>query len=197
MTQWERRVRVGPGEARARSGVGPERLYEYEEAGRVLRLSWDPRETGTVLAVALGDWSEPPGTALTDEERERALVGAWKVAKKDSVRALLELVGGCYVARHWARTTGFLLDVHDDGRIEYMELGRTLELRYRRDPDHAYRAVVDPPTEPRWTYPAGASIAPPHWERICQRLRAAGSDDMWIGRNLSWRIDVPAPPTIP
>jgi hypothetical protein len=192
MSDWERRFRVGRGEARARRDVGTERVYEYEEDGHVLRERWDPRETGTVFPVDFRAWSEPPGAPMSNEARERAFLALWRIARKDSVRALLEFVGEFHIARHWARTSGFLLSVYDGGRIEYMERGRTLELSFHHDHKDYYRAIAEPPAEPRWTYPPETAVAPEHWERIQGRLRSARSEDMWIGANLGWRIEIRA-----
>lgn len=175
--------------SRALAGGGPDRVYEYEEDGRVLRVRWEPRESGTTLELSSSTWSEPAGEPMSEEARERARRAIGKLARKDGIRLIVEDVEGTPVVRQWDRTSPFVLNVHDDGRLEYMELHHTLRLRFRPDFDaNPAHAAVELPEEPEWTVPAGEPIGAKHFERIRERLTRAGPDDMDIGRSRGWRI---------
>jgi hypothetical protein len=183
-------LRLGAGVARAVSGEsGISRGLEYEESGRVLRVWWDPRESGTVVPFKTDAWDIPPGAVPTEDERQRAREGIWAIARKVGAQAAIDESPDlpCRVAVGWKRSSGFLVNVHESGRIiEYLETRRTLVVRYRETA--SYHAVVTPPHDARWTYPAGVPIGPDAWRVIVERLAKATASDMWIGANLPWRI---------
>ena len=185
-------VRVGPGVARELPGGGSlTGTFEFEENGRKLRVDWDARESGTVLPVRADVWDAPAGQPIAPDSRERLFESLWALARTRGIHVVLDESPSlpCRVARGWDRTTGFLVNVHDGGKLEYLEVGRTLALGYREPVD--YHAVVDLPQAPRWTYPPGAPIGADEWRSVLQRLARCSPSDMWIGSNKPWRIEIP------
>jgi hypothetical protein len=176
-----------PGVARAISGRGPGRTFEYDESGRSFRVEWDPRETGTFLPVMTSGWGG---------DRDRLHDALWDVARGAGVTALLEEVAGSrlFVPLRWDRPRGFLLNVHDRGdagvEVDYMEPGHTAKLPALADPGDPSSLTVQVPADLRWTWPAGEPAARDARERIISRLRSAGRDDLWIGAGRAWKLGV-------
>jgi hypothetical protein len=179
------------GEVRVLPGPygGPSTTYEYREDGRVYSIDWDPRETESVLRVVLEQWSDPPGTPLENASRERIVDQLWPVVTKDAgITAIINESSRlrCPVAVRWNRgESGFLIDVHDYGEVGYMELGRSMRLKFSRQ--DSYVAAIDWPAAPRWCEP-DAPVDPEEARRIRQRLGDARSSDMRIGAHLPWRL---------
>jgi hypothetical protein len=181
----------GPGVARVLGGGSIDGTFEYEENGKSLRVSWDARETGTTLTVKADFWDVPNGMPLAPESRERLFDGLWTVAQTKGIHAVVDESSSlpCLVARAWDRPAGFLVNVHDGGQLEYLELGRTLAVAYHEPVD--YLAVLELPRRPRWTYPRDGAIANDEWQLLLSRLGACKASDMWIGSSLPWRIELP------
>jgi hypothetical protein len=115
----------------------------------------------------------------------------WALAPAPGIHVVLDESGSLpgSVARGWDRTTGFMVNVHDGGKLEYLEIGRAVALGYREPVD--YHAVVDLPQGPRWTYPPGAPIGADEWRSILQRLARCSASDMWVGSSKPWRVAIP------
>jgi hypothetical protein len=163
--------------------------YEYREDGHSWHIEWDPRETQLFAWALLDEWDTPKGEPLDVAARERILDAVWPamvenagiVAIVDHSRRLR-----CPLAARWNRgDDGFLVDVHDGGRLDYLALGRTLRLTYQ-EPE-LYLAMVDWPASPRWCEPDGP-IEADESKRIRERLQSARASDMRIGYHLGWRI---------
>jgi hypothetical protein len=171
---------------------GPSRAYQVREAGHTWLCDWDPRETQSFVWALLDEWDTARGEPLDAAARERILDAVWPAMVEDAgIEAIIDHSPRlrCPVAVRWNRGDGgFLVDVHDGGQIDYLELGRTMRVRYRQP--ESYVAVVDWPAEPRWCEPGGA-ITSDESERIQRRLQSARSSDMRIGYHLPWRIVVP------
>jgi hypothetical protein len=171
---------------------GPSRAYQYREAGHTWLYDWDPRETQSFVWALLDEWDTPKGEPLDGAARERILDTVWPAMVKDaSIVAIIDHSPRlrCPVAVRWSRgDSGFLVDVNDGGQIDYLEVGRTMRVRYSQP--EPYVAVVDWPAEPRWCEPGGA-ITSKEGTRIQRRLRSAKSSDMRIGYHLPWRVVVP------
>jgi hypothetical protein len=184
-------VRLGAGTARAYNrdgGLGYS--LEYEEHWHIVRTAWDPRDDGPRMTMKTQAWDEPYGESPSDEERQHVREGLWKIGRKVGAEIAVDASPDlpCPVVVGWKRTSEFLVDVHDGGRIEYFEVRRTLVLAYT-EPE-PYHAVVTTPGELPWTYPPGEAIAPEARRRIVQRLASATQKDMGVGSNLPWRISI-------
>lgn len=166
-------------------------IFEYEEAGHVLRKEWNAEETGVYFPLSTALWTEPAEEPIPEEARERVRDGFWKVAKKAGVRAILETLStySCWVAVRWMRDSGFLLCIFDNGEIVYMQRGKTLKLTFERRGEGRV-AIVRRPPEPRWRFPEDVPVQDAEWQLIAQRLRDARDADIWLGRG--WRITVEA-----
>jgi hypothetical protein len=177
--------RIGPG-----ATGGPSRTFEYREGDRVFLVHWDPRETGTVIADRFEQWTTPAAELLDAAARARVFDGLWSVAPHAGITAVIDESSSlpCPVPVRWNRgTDGFLVDVHDGGQLEYMELGRGLLLRYEEKLGQLYVAYVQWPTSLRWTEPAGP-IPTDHAARIRERLARASAHDLRIGGHLPWKL---------
>jgi len=183
-------VRLGAGTARAYNrdgGLGYS--LEYEEKWHIIRTAWVPRDDGLRVTIKTQAWDEPYGENPSAEERQRAREGLWKIGRRMGAEIAVDASPDlpCPVVVGWKRTSEFLIDVHDGGRIEYFEVRRTLVLAYT-EPE-PYHAVVTMPDELLWTYPPGEAIAEAR-RRIVQRLASARTKDMGVGSNLPWRITI-------
>jgi hypothetical protein len=171
---------------------GPSRALEYREGDHVFVVEWDPRETGTVISEYFEHWTEPSSESIDPAARERIFDGLWEVGRTVGITAIIDDSRslGCAVPARWNRgDDGFLVDVHDGGRIDYMERRRALRLRYREEAGKLYVAFVKWPDAPRWTEP-DAPIASDHAGRIRERLDGATSKDMRFGANVPWKLVV-------
>jgi hypothetical protein len=169
---------------------GPSRTFDYREDGRVFTIDWDPRETGTAISDRFEQWSSPAGEPHDAAARERVFDGLWGAAGGAGITAVIDesQTLRCAVPARWNRgNDGFLVDVHDGGRLAYMELGRALTLRYRERPGQLYVAFVQWPQVLRWTEP-DAPIAADHAGRIRQRLADASKNDLRLGAHLPWKL---------
>jgi hypothetical protein len=185
---------TSPGKVQVSAGAtgGPSRTFDYREDGRVFTIEWDPRETGAVISDRFERWSAPPGEALDPATRERIFDALWAAAQAGGITAIIDESSSlaCLVPVRWNRgADGFLVDVHDGGRLEYMELGRGLMLRYREEPGRLYVAFVQWPRAARWTEPDEA-VAVDHAARIRDRLAGATPRDVRLGANLPWKLVV-------
>ena len=184
-------VRVGGGSARAYDrDAGSGYSLEYEEQRHIARTAWDPRDDGVRMTMKTHTWDEPYGANPSAEERQRVREGLWKIGRKVGVEMAVDASPDlpCPFVVGWKRTSAFLVDVHDGGRIEYFEVRRTLVLKYAEP--QPYHAVVTMPDDLRWTYPAGEALAPEARRMIVQRLAGATRKEMGVGSNLPWRITI-------
>lgn len=174
--------------------TGPtERTYEYEESGKFARAVFDYRETDFVLVVTTTLWEEPAGQETTPDECERVREALWRMARHSGPRVMVEELvafSRFVILRCKNLPHGFLANIGGDC-IDYMERGKTLVLPYHEE--EYPHAVLDLPSEPRWTYPEGAPIHPDHWRMILTRLQEITPEDVWIG-HLGWKIHVPRSP---
>jgi hypothetical protein len=184
-------VRVGDGTARAydRDG-GLGYSLEYEEQWHIVRTAWDPRDDGVCMTMKTQAWDEPYGENPSAEERQRVREGLWKIGRKVGAEIAVDASPDlpCPVVVGWKRTSEFLVDVHDGGRIDYFEVRRTLVLPYT-EPE-PYHAVVTMPGDLPWTYPPGEALAAEARRIIVQRLTSATRKNMGVGSNLPWRITI-------
>jgi hypothetical protein len=164
-------------------------VFTYTEDGHRWHLDWDWRETQGVACALLEVWDVPEGKPIDAAARERILDAVWPVVSVDgAANTILDESRRlrCPVVARWKRGEGgFLIDVHDGGHVDYLELGRTMRLRYR-EPE-TYLAMIDWPAVPRWTEP-DAPVAPEAIARIQERLQFHRPDDVRIGGHLPWRF---------
>jgi hypothetical protein len=181
------------GQARSWSGAtgGPSVAFEYREGDHAFVVQWDPRDTGTIIADSFEQWTEPSFDPIDPPARERIFDGLWSIGRTAGITAIIDESRSLRraVPARWNRGDGFLVDVHDGGLLDYMELGHTLCLRYREVAGRLYVAFVTWPDDPRWTQP-DAPIALVHADRIFERIRSTKASDMRIGAHLPWQLVV-------
>lgn len=174
-------IATAHGEVRVRKGELTELIYEYEESGRVLRASWDPRETDVSFYVLAEQWSLPAGAPIDDAARARILEALWAATRqRGGAEVLFEsnMKARCLVARHWTRTDrGFLLDVWDRGDVTYFEIGRTLDAKFDRDANDQQVARFRHPAAPAWNYPPGQPMTPADLARVLANVASATPKD--------------------
>lgn len=186
-------MRVGPGRAAWTSRDVTECKFEYRERDRTKFASWDPRETHVSMIVFCREWDEPAGVAITPEERERVYEGLWRIARKAGVKAMLENLQEFQLAIpvRWKRgPNGCMINIHDSGRVDYMQLGHLLSLQFPRDPERIHRIQLTVPKEAKWTYPEGEAIPLGTLSKIVNRLRELSAENLWIGQGRPWRVEV-------
>jgi hypothetical protein len=177
--------------ARAFRNEFTEWTIEYREGDRLCKRDWDPRETGVYLPI-WRMWSDP-FVDMDDDSFARMVEEVWVVAREQcGVAALMEGMGEwCFVPRRWTRPDdGFLVNAHDGGNLDYMELDRTIRLRWRVDASHKKR-IVSLPANPTWRHPSGAPITPDERARIRERIaRLRWDEDLWFGGSRSYEYAV-------
>ncbi len=186
-------MRVGPGRAVWSSRNVTECTFEYREGDRVKRATWDPRETHVSMIVFCREWDEPSGVAIMPDERERVYEGLWRIGRKAGVKAVLENLQEFQLAIpvRWNRgPNGCMINVHDSGRVDYMQLGHLLSLQFPRDSEHVHLIKLNLPSELCWTYPGGEPIPRGTLSKVVGRLRELRTENLWIGQGRPWRVDL-------
>src|SRR4051794_867801 len=94
-----------------------------DDADRVFRVEWDPRETDVTLMITLDTFTEPPGVKIPEEEKPEILSRLFGQARSYGVGHIVEGAGGHWVVRRWNRgEDGFLVNVESDELVLYCEL---------------------------------------------------------------------------
>jgi hypothetical protein len=179
-------VRTSPG-----ATGGPSRTLEYREAERTLVIDWDPRETGSIITDYFDRWTTPADEQIDDAARERIFESLWAAVSGWISAIIVEPADplSCAIPVRWDRgRDGFLIDIHDRGQLQYMELGRGLLLSFRRESAGAViYAHIEWPAVPRWTCPDQPMDAD-RAALIHKRIAGAQPNDLRIGRHISWKL---------
>jgi hypothetical protein len=173
-----------------------------DDADRVFRVEWDPRETSVTLMVSLKTWTEPPGVTIAEEEKPEILSRLFGQARSYGVGHVVEKVNGHWVVRRWNRgDDGFLVNVESHELVLYCEIDKTLAVPFERIPGFNAknkRIGILAMNDARWVYPptpdgAATPLDPAERPRIESRLVEATEDDMFDSE-LAWRFVASAPP---
>lgn len=190
MTDVLARVPLPTGEARCVYDGPTSRVLEVDLGGRVLRETWDPRDSGVVLYATPTTWTEPAGVQLTPDDVAAVLDALWTLAPHTGgVRAIIsyERASACQVVRRWDRgDTGLLVRVEND-YVDVLELGRTARVPTTADHAVSPSIAVLRWAEARWLHPAGA-MTDDDRARLVRRLGAAQGDDFGL-TDRPWRFE--------
>lgn len=185
------RLPIEGGEARLQAGAVTERAVEIELRGRVYRMTYDPRETGSLAFIGFHTWTSAPGEPISDEDRGRLRDAAWKLLSREcGVRGLLEYVAEgdlrFYVLRESDTPARVLARVHSTG-AEILRVERTVLVDGRQETTGGDNRLVVLPATARVVYPGGGARGEAAWREVVGFVAGLRRDDFYL-TDFPWRF---------